>query len=98
MWPGTDPIAVSTEPHLGQVLVGLRPSDADSALAWRVTLLERQLAVLESRLAVLEQRLDAFAALESRLVVLEIDHARPWWGARAWHACVAWLSSLKERI
>jgi hypothetical protein len=74
MWPGTDPIAVTTQPHLGQLLVGLRGSDADTALALRVNLLERQLA-----------------ALEQRLLVIEIDRARPWWGARWWHATVRWL-------
>ena len=81
MWPGTDPISVSGEPHLGQVLIGLRPAHADSALAMRVNVLERQLA-----------------QVEWRLLQIEIDRARPWFGARWWRTAVGWLQSWKERF
>jgi hypothetical protein len=80
MWPGTDPIAVTTQPHLGQMLIGLRAAEVDTTLALKVAVLERQLA-----------------ALERRLQVIEIDRARPWWGARWWRALVAWLAQLKEQ-
>jgi hypothetical protein len=50
---------------------------------------------LALRVNILERQV---VALELRLLVIEIDRARPWWGARAWRACARWLSSLKERF
>ena len=56
MWPASEAIGVSAQPHLGELRVWTA-GPIEIPLAVRVLVLERQLLQLEARLAVVEARL-----------------------------------------
>jgi hypothetical protein len=87
MWPGTDPLTVSTQPQLGERLLWTIPDPlprADPQGLARVDLpvgLRAEIADLSARLARVEAHL-----------------ARPWWGVRWWTALTAALHRAWSRL